>query len=74
LLLNRDFRRNGYASQPKLSHLTYDEICQWCITQFGERFGCRYHFWDELGEWQFYRRADHTLFMLTWGGSSEKTG
>jgi hypothetical protein len=65
---SREFKRNGYAVQLRVNYIDYDRICVWCHDEFGEKYACRYHTWEQLGEWQFYTRSDFAQFSLMWGG------
>jgi hypothetical protein len=67
---HREFRRNGYCTQLCVSDIDYDRICVWCNDRFGDKYACRYHTWENLGEWQFYTRSDFAEFSLMWGGIS----
>lgn len=68
LYYHKEFRRNGYCTQLRVSDRYYDRICVWCNDRFGDKYACRYHTWDQLGEWQFYTRSDFAEFSLMWGG------
>lgn len=64
----RGFRRNGYCVQIAMSSERYVEVCTWCENTIGQCFGCRYQFWQNVGEWQFYTRSNMIQFKLAWGG------
>jgi hypothetical protein len=69
----RSFRRNGYKTSLFVpDHEQYVAICNWCEENFGERFGARYHWFEDTGEWQLYTRSDFAHFMMTWGGYTKQ--